>query len=996
MTLRPALHRLPGWQDLLTALAYAALGWGSLKIAIPPDYVSLVFLPAGLAVAAVLMRGSRALGGVFLGALLVQLIARQQVGLHAWTWTLGVPAVGATLQAGATAWAMRRWLGFPDHFDTPKSVLGFMLLVVPLGSAINACVSVPTLAASGVIPWSEAPYSAWTWWNGDALGVALLVPLVLTLVGSPAHLWRPRIRTVALPMALALALVLGAVSLVRVNQEATLQARFQRESDDALQRLQHRFDALTDAADAIAVAVQLSPTLDADRFRALTQPWLERYPGILNFGWSPLVSHRERSAFEDRQRRQLLQPFQVKGRSPDGRTFPAAPAPEYLPLTLIEPLARNAQVRGLDVLVLPATASAARCALTSLGGCATEPLRLVQETGAQKGVVLYKAVRSDASAGAEPTGVVSVALRMDEFSEATLSAPANESGFLSLCVVDLDGPPGQQVLIGEPTCDTAAGPGPAATMGLAKTTALRFGQQDWVLRVNFGPRFLSQTRDWTAWAVTAISLGAVGLLGAFLLVITGQNRRTQLLVDERTRELSHSNASLLQLAHYDPLTGLFNRARWSELAQRTLDDSRIQDSPLGVLFIDLDRFKHINDSLGHSHGDLLLCTLAHRMTSCLRGRDVLARLGGDEFVVLLPRLRDRHGARRAGEKLLQALAQPVDLAGQTVTVSASIGVACWPEDGDSIEALVRNADIAMYAAKDSGRNTLRFFSTELQEQLSEHLLLERELRRALSDNPGELRLVYQPQIHLGNSRVMGLEALLRWQHPTLGAICPDRFIPVAEQCGLIEEVDRWVLRQCCEQLRRWEEQGLPPLRVAVNISAQHIGRAEFLPQLEHILRISGPTAQRIELEITESLLMQGQTEVREHLLSLTRLGPTLALDDFGTGYSNLGYLKRLPLDKLKIDRSFLVDVPGKPEDEALVRAIVSVAHDLGLQVLAEGVETVAQRDFLRRLGCDLMQGWLESRALPVPELEHWLQERHRRFGSPERAWAPAEPAMQPA
>jgi diguanylate cyclase len=648
------------------------------------------------------------------------------------------------------------------------------------------------------------------------------------------------------------------------------------------------------------------------------------------------------------------------------------------------------------VLVLPATAAAARCALDSGQPCATHALRLVQETGQQQGVVLYQAVQPYGAGSTQALGVVSVALRMEEFARASLSDTAHQSGFLNLCLVDPDSPADHRVLLGDARCASLDAISPSAGPGaLRRMATLRFGQQDWPLRIDAGPAFLSQSRDWTAWAVTAICFGAVGLLGAFLLVITGQNRRTQWLVDQRTRELARSNADLQQLAHFDPLTGLFNRTHWTDLAQLTLSDAQLHSAPMAIVFIDIDRFKHINDSLGHSQGDLLLRTLAQRMTASLRSRDVLARLGGDEFVVLLPRLRDPHGARRAAEKLMEALTRPVELDGHTVSVTASLGVACWPEDGDSIEVLVRHADIAMYAAKDSGRNALRFFSADLQERLTEHLLLERELRRALAEDSGELWLEYQPQIHLHSDRVTGLEALMRWKHPSLGAITPDRFIPVAEQCGLIEAVDRWVLAQCSEQLRRWSDQGLPPLRVAVNISAQHIGRSDFLPQLEQALSTAGPTAQHIELEITESMLMQGQSEVRERLLSLTRLGPTLALDDFGTGYSNLGYLKRLPLDKLKIDRSFLVDVPGKPEDEALVRAIVSIARDLGLQVLAEGVETEAQRDFLRQLGCDLMQGWLVSRALPVAELERWLRQRGEGGARPETSVERAEPLALP-
>lgn len=967
---------LPAWPEVLVAMAYALLGWGSLQIAIPPDYVALIFLPAGLAVAAVLLRGRRALWGVGLGALLVQVLAHEQAGVAELTWTMAVPAVGAVLQAAATAWAVRRWLDFPEGFDTPASLLACLLLL-PAGSMINASLSVPTLAAAGVIPWPEALFSAWTWWIGDALGVALLLPVVLALFGSPAEVWRPRVRTVALPMIVALGMVVGAVGMVRSAQEQALQARFQREFDDAWQRLQRRFDALTDATDAVATLIEQRPDIDAAGFRAATTGWLARYPGILNFGWSPRVTAPERSVFERQQsRRGALPgaaPFQITGRDISGRLYPALSASEYLPITLVEPLERNAQVIGLDVLVLPATGAAARCALSSGRPCVSDGLRLVQETGRQQGVVLYQAAFDRGSAVARPLGVVSLALRMEELAEATLDSRGGRADVLAFCLVDLDGVDDRRVLFGQPGCGAGDGSAEAAgARGLARRAAVRFGQQDWVLSARTGPRFSSEARDWTAWAVTATGFTAVALLGAFLMVITGQARRTQRLVDQRTYELAQSNASLTQLAHFDPLTGLYNRTQWNELAQRAIDDARRHGDTLAVVFIDIDRFKDVNDSLGHSQGDRLLSTLATRLKACLRSCDVLARLGGDEFVLLLPRLNNSEGARHAGDKLMQALTQPVRLLGHDVTVTASLGAACFPADGDSVETLLQHADIAMYAAKGDGRNRLRFYTNDLRERLSAHLLLERELRRALTEGTGELRVEYQPQIDLASGQVVGVEALLRWEHPTLGAIRPDRFIPVAEQSGLIDAVDRWVLAQACEQLRAWQMQGLPRLRVAVNMSAQDFARPDFLPQVHSLLQDGGDLARQLELEITESLLMQGQAQVQQRLEELTQLGPTLALDDFGTGYSNLGYLKRLPLAKLKIDRSFVVDLPGRGEDEALVRAIVSMAHDLGLQVLAEGVETEAQRDFLTQLGCDQIQGWLVAPSLTPDALVRWL------------------------
>jgi diguanylate cyclase (GGDEF)-like protein len=445
--------------------------------------------------------------------------------------------------------------------------------------------------------------------------------------------------------------------------------------------------------------------------------------------------------------------------------------------------------------------------------------------------------------------------------------------------------------------------------------------------------------------------------------------------------LAGSNARLVQLAHFDPLTGLCNRKHWMDQAQATLDAAQRHGDRLAVMFIDLDRFKHVNDSLGHSAGDRLLGTVALRMRECLRSRDVLARLGGDEFVVLLPRLKQRDGAAAAARKIMQVLVQPVMLDQHEVTVSASVGLACYPEDGDSVETLLRHADTAMYAAKDAGRNGWRFFSTEMNEHLSQRMFIETGLRRALAQ--GELFLHYQPQVDTRSGQLVGAEALVRWRHPERGMIAPDQFIAVAEDCGLIEPLGRWVFTEACRQLRAWEDSGLHGLQLAVNISALEFNRPGFLPQVSDILAASGVNPVQIELEITESLLMQSLPELSERLGELTALGLKLALDDFGTGYSSLGYLKRLPLSRLKIDKSFVAGVPGSPEGEAIIRASLSMAHDLGLDVVAEGVETDDQRDFLLSHGCDRLQGYLIARPMAAEAFaQWWRQHQHGQVLAP--------------
>lgn len=977
--------------NLATAVAYAALGWLSLKIAIPPDYVALVFMPAGLALGVVLVWGWRLLPGVFVGSLLVQWIAHLQSGVIGWGPSLWVPALGAALQAGATAWAVWRWSGYPNPMDTPSRVLLFMVVLAPLGSMVNASVSVPTLVADGVIPAAEASYSWWTWWFGDALGAALFAPLVLVLFGEPASAWRPRLRTVALPMAVAIGLTALAVYQLRSAEERQVVQAVERDSREIGRLLQRRLDAQTDSVAALATLMSLSDRMSPDDFRAATQNWLSSYKGTQNFGWSPQVSQAERAAYESGLSQTHGQTLGILGRQTDGRTTPAPDKTAYLPITWVEPLETNHSVLGLDVLVLPATAQAVKASIVWGRPEITQGLRLVQEPGEQRGVVMYHRVLQPGAALANPDlpdprlkGVVSAVFRMDDVVNAALGDSAPDR--LRLCLVDTEAPPDNQRLYGPAGCQ--ADP----LQRLQQTVALRFGERQWNLHLSPGPAYFSQGRHWTSWASVAIGLGAVALLGAFLLVITGQGRRTQRLVDLRTHELAQSNASLMQLAHFDPLTGLANRNHWMSQARAALETAQQQGDALGVMFLDLDRFKHVNDSLGHSQGDELLKTLAQRMTACLRARDVLARLGGDEFVVLLPRLRERDGAAVAAGKIIKALSEPVRLGEHEVTVSASLGLAFYPGDGHDIDTLLRHADTAMYAAKDAGRNGWRFFSSDMNEHLSDRMRIESGLRRALAaaasgtespETAGELYLEYQPQVDARTEAVIGVEALVRWRDPEMGLVSPERFIPVAEDSGLIEPLGRWVLSEACRQLQRWREEGLGEgLVMAVNVSALEFNRADFLRHLRKTLDDSGARADQLEIEITESLLMQAQPDLLERLQTLTGWGVTLALDDFGTGYSSLGYLKRLPLRKLKVDRSFVTDVPGNPEDEAIIRATLSMAHDLGLQVVAEGVETPAQRDFLLRHRCDVLQGWLYARAMPSEQLATWLREHPPRTALP--------------
>jgi diguanylate cyclase (GGDEF)-like protein len=962
--------------NALTALIYAALGWLSLKISVPPDYVSVVFLPAGLALAVVLIWGSWLAPGIFLGSLLVQVLAHEQIDATFWQWSTVVPGLGATAQAVLTAWMVRRWVHYPASIDTPRRVVMLLFVTTPLGSAFNATLSVPTLVLEGILPANEALYSWWSWWLGDSLGVILFTPLMLALFGEPAEAWRPRVRTVALPMSLALAVAGTSYYQLRVSDERGMHQQFEQKSAELAGRLQRRLDAQTDGVASIAKLLELGNSLTERDFRTATQPWLERYPGTQNFGWSPKVTREQRAEFEAEQSQKWRDTFVIKGRDSNGRVFPALPADDHLPIALVEPLASNRSVLGLDVSVLPATMAAVKTSRETQAAAVTQGIRLVQESGEQRGVIMYQAVYTHAEQDAEFKGVVSAVFRMDDVLNAVLGDVP--PGQLSICLVDVDADPKNNRLSGPEDCQNRH----QGAHGLHVDMPIVFGNRNWSLHFVAGPEYQGQQRNWTAWATMSTGLVAVALLGAFLMVISGHSRRTQQLVELRTHELARTNATLVQLAHFDPLTGLANRAHWMSQAEAALASAQQTGEQLAVMFLDLDRFKHVNDSLGHNQGDQLLKTVAQRLKQCLRARDVLARLGGDEFVVLLPRVKGKEGAAVGADKIVKALSMPVALDPHEVTVSASLGVAFYPDDGQDVETLLRHADTAMYSIKDAGRNGWRFFSSDMTEHLSHRLMLESGLRRAIQNNIGhELRLEYQPQVDGRTGQVTGLEALVRWQHPTLGLIGPDQFIPVAEDSGLIEPLGQWIQQQACKQLASWQHAhpdvpALFALRLAINISALEFNRPGFVKHLSQCIEQSGLKPEQLELEITESLLMQAQPVLIERLGQINDMGVTLSLDDFGTGYSSLGYLKRLPLSKLKIDRSFVTDVPGDVEDEAIVRATLSMAHDLGLQVVAEGVETTEQLAFLQQHGCDALQGWLFSRALRAESVPDWLRQHH--------------------
>jgi diguanylate cyclase len=464
--------------------------------------------------------------------------------------------------------------------------------------------------------------------------------------------------------------------------------------------------------------------------------------------------------------------------------------------------------------------------------------------------------------------------------------------------------------------------------------------------------------------VTFMVLSATRVLSVFDARMASSTARM-------AKSLKQANADLKHMVLHDTLTQLPNRLLLEDRIGQAIGESRRAGTRCALLFVDLDRFKVMNDSFGHFVGDELLRAVAGRLRAAMREEDTVSRLGGDEFVVLLRHVQDGADAAMVARKLVELVSAPLRLEGHELSVTPSVGIALFPDHGGTAQALITNADAAMYQVKKSGRNGFQLFTPEMSTFFPDRLALERDLRKALERR--ELELYYQPKVDVLNGGTTGMEALVRWRHPQRGLILPGDFIPLAEETGIIVPLGQWVLREACRQNKAWQALGLQPLRVAVNISAAQLRHDDLADQIALALRDTGLDAKYLEIEITESVVMQNASAALATLDRLSQMGIHLAVDDFGTGYSSLSYLNRFPINTLKIDSSFIRDLSSDRNDAVIVRAIITLAHSLHLQVVAEGVEHDSQLGFLRSFGSDQYQGYLHSKPLPAAEFEGLLR-----------------------
>ena len=741
-----------------------------------------------------------------------------------------------------------------------------------------------------------------------------------------------------------------------------------------------------------------------------------RYPGIQGISFIRYLRHAERPAYEDAVRRDTtLHPEGYPGYS----IRPPGAREEYLVVDYDDPF----ELFGFDIGSEPMRRATAERARDTGEPMATGRLALSEEEKAVGFLMLMPVYRKGISHDDVDRrrralyGFISASFLMEDLMRGVLGDPKAHDFDLEI----YDSHPAEsaaQALIPERLIYDADEDEPAAVREspprYEQTTTLMVAGREWKLHFHSRPRLNSGQRErlplfvfWGGSALSFLLSGMVWSLGVSRVraldlarAMTAElrnshqeigklNETLEQRVAARTRELEAANQELQIeigerkraedglsfLANHDPLTTLPNRILFMDRLSQALQRVRYHRRVVAVLFLDLDNFKQVNDTLGHAIGDLLLKAVSKRFENCVREGDTVARLGGDEFTLILENIAHAEDVPKVTQKILEIFAAPFQIQGHELFITASIGISLYPQDGEDPETLVKYADTAMYLAKEQGRNNFQHFSPAMNARGIERSALMNGLRKVLERE--ESLVHYQPLIELSTGRIVGMEALARWNHPSLGLIPPAKFIPLAEETGMIVPIGEWVLLAACMQNKIWMESGLGPLRVAVNISARQFQQRNLLKMISSVLDKTGLSARFLDLELTESVLMHKDQNTTATLYKLSEMGIQFSVDDFGTGYSSLTYLQRFPIHTLKIDRSFVQEITVDASDAKIVTAIITMAHSLDLRVIAEGVETAAQLDYLKALNCDEAQGYFFSRPLDAQDATALLAERKK-------------------
>lgn len=754
--------------------------------------------------------------------------------------------------------------------------------------------------------------------------------------------------TVAAIVAVGVLLMLATLQLERQHRRDHFSNDLMLRANDEAARIQRSLDISIELLESIGGFFDSSEKVERGEFKSFVGDRFSSHPEVLGVQWVPRVDDTQRAAIEE-ELRANHQVLGINEAGTDGKPVSAKRREEYFPVLYSVPVSPGDL--GFDFASKPELSEAMELSERTGVLRASGEVTIRRGADSVKGIIFLRPVYgkqttrpATSNKSLRLTGFATSALYPEGLFSSALTKYRPTGLDVMLVATDLSG--GHSVLHFHPSRSRTAPIQEPSEEEIKRDTYREIGMKvpgsNWALIFRPAPAFYEEHESSQQWVIIA--------LGLLLIGVSAVGRVKNIRYTEQ----------ILSLAKTDALTGLANRMLFQDRLQQALARAERERGNLAVLFLDLDRFKHINDSLGHALGDELLKEVSLRLLRVLRKEDTVARMGGDEFIILLPEVSSDQAPAVLAEKLLDVVRQPYRVAGRVFYLSASIGISLYPEDGAEVDALVANADAAMYRAKSKGRNTYEFYSKELTEAATERWQLESELRHALENNAIQVR--YQPEVELNSGRIIGAEALACWEHPERGSIPAERFIHIAEESGLIIELGEYVLEQACRQTMVWLDAG-HPLRVAVNVSGRQIQRSDFVSVVERVLHETGLPPEYLELEVTESLIIDHAENVVEVLIALSRLGVSLSIDDFGAGYSSLAYLKRLPIDKLKIDRSFIKDLPKDEEDVAITQAVIALANSMGLRTIAEGVETSEQAEFLLRAGCALGQGFLFGRPV---------------------------------
>ncbi len=977
-------------KQLGLAAFYALLGLIVLACCSDNGIISVIWLPAGLALSALLIGGNRYACGVFLGALLVNAIAINSFGP-----ALAV-AIGNTLEALLGAWLLKRNDIVNQSVLTTRNYLQ-LLISGGVASVAAALIGTASLVASGFLAGEALFLNLSYWWMGDTLGIALVTPLLLVwrrapdggfgpkrlaefmllfgfafltcqmvfmdwLHDSVGHIakgyWMFLIVTLAAVRlevhGVAVILLMSAIMGLLGAQQGSgyfakdiVQAYASAEFSTSLANYWFFMVILSVTGMTLA-------TYFVARRRAEQQLILKEASQRAIFNATPdamLISDKQGIITQANQQAELLlgykrgellgQPIEIlvpesfRPKHPELRSkFTAEPVTRPLKTgRTLQARRKDGSSFDVDISVSPIK--------TEQGLFFASALRDITQYKQAEAHLRVAAIAFESNEPMVITDADSIILQVNRaFTEST--------GYSKEEAV------GQKInLLKSGRHDEAF----YAEMWAGIERDGTWQGEIWDRRKN--------GEIYPKWLIISVVKGDDGEITHYV--------GTHIDITERKA----AEEQIKQLAFYDPLTGLPNRRLLQERLKHGIDVERRDGKQLALLMLDLDRFKAVNDSLGHLAGDELLQQVAARITTRLRDVDMVARLGGDEFIVLLEDIAHPEDAARVAEEIIADLSKLFYVAqDEEVQIGASIGISLYPQHGDSPEMLMDHADAALYQAKDAGRGCFAYFSEDLTLAARERIALESRLRRAIEQQ--ELRVFYQPQVDIASGRIVGAEALVRWLDPVEGLIPPFRFIPIAEETGLIIAIGEWVLWKTCNQGRQWLDAGLPPLTLAVNVSPHQFRRSDICDLVATVLNETGFPAKQLELEITESGLMENQDNATDILNGLRKQGIRLAIDDFGTGYSSLAYLKHFPLDLLKIDKSFIDDIPHLQYDMEIAATIIAMGHILGFKVLAEGVETAEQLAFLQEKGCDMYQGYIKSRPIPAEEFAELLRDQQPR------------------